>query len=217
MIVMNTKNLLQKLLMVPVLLAWFSSSAYGFYDASVGRWINRDPIGDLASLVHVIPFIEPVDSEDSHAWELEIAEVSNLSLFVLNDPINWIDLNGEAGIRFPKIKLKTPKTKPPPDSNSGCFNPKCPVGSKKNPINVPPGTNPPGNVGGRGYSGHALDRMQGRGIYPSMVENTVKNGKSCPASLKGRTRHYDKDNDMTVYTDDTTGRVITVLFGEGGL
>ena len=44
MIVMNTRNLLQKLLMVPVLLVVFSSSAYGFYDASVGRWINRDPI-----------------------------------------------------------------------------------------------------------------------------------------------------------------------------
>jgi hypothetical protein len=201
-----------------LMLGWLvvAMPANGFYDPSLGRWINRDPIGDVASLVHVIPFIEPAGSEDNHAWELQIAEVSNLSLFVLNDPVNWLDLNGEAGIKIPKFKPK-PKPTTPSNPNASCFNPKCPVGSKKNPINVPPGTNPPGNIGGRGYSGHALDRMQGRGIYPSAVENAVKNGKSCPATLKGRTRHYDKDNDMTVYTDDTTGRVITVLFGEGGL
>jgi hypothetical protein len=47
MIVMNKRNLLRKLLLLPVLLAWFGSSAHGFYDASVGRWINRDPLGEL--------------------------------------------------------------------------------------------------------------------------------------------------------------------------
>ena len=43
---MKTLNLIRKLLLVPVLLALVGSSAHGFYDASVGRWLNRDPIGE---------------------------------------------------------------------------------------------------------------------------------------------------------------------------
>ena len=32
-------------------------------------------------------------------------------------------------------------------------------------------------INGREYSGHALDRMQDRGILPSVVEHTIKTGK----------------------------------------
>ena len=30
---------------------------------------------------------------------------------------------------------------------------------------------------GRDYSGHAFDRMQERGVTPSVVENAIKNGE----------------------------------------
>jgi hypothetical protein len=39
-----------------------------------------------------------------------------------------------------------------------------PVGRSGNPIDVKPGTNQPGSVGGRDYIGHAFGQMQGRGI-----------------------------------------------------
>ena len=58
-----------------------------------------------------------------------------------------------------------------------------PMGSKSNPMIQPsnpsyqPVRDQPGTISNREYSGHALDRMQDRGITPSVVENTIKNGK----------------------------------------
>src|SRR5215831_20213228 len=46
-----------------------------------------------------------------------------------------------------------------------------PVGSSRSPLNVgsqgKPPINRPSTINGLDYSGHALDRMQGRGIFPS--------------------------------------------------
>jgi hypothetical protein len=47
------------------------------------------------------------------------------------------------------------------------------VGTIRKPIDVPDGTNAPGEIDGRDYTGHAFDRMQGRGIPPSVVEDTI--------------------------------------------
>jgi len=55
-----------------------------------------------------------------------------------------------------------------------------PVGRLGSPLNVAPGTNAPTTVGGRVYTGHALDRMQGRGLTPSVVEDTVARGTQTP-------------------------------------
>ncbi|NEP81436.1 MAG: hypothetical protein F6K39_26690 [Okeania sp. SIO3B3] len=41
------------------------------------------------------------------------------------------------------------------------------MGRKKSPLDVTPPTNTPDVIGGREYSGHALDRIQGRGLTPS--------------------------------------------------
>jgi len=45
--------------------------------------------------------------------------------------------------------------------------PKTPVGRTTSPIKVKPGTNASATMGGRQYSGHALDRIQQYGITPS--------------------------------------------------
>ena len=51
-----------------------------------------------------------------------------------------------------------------------------PVGSRRSPMHVPRGTNAPTEIAGRRYTGHAIDQMQGRGITPSMVEETITQG-----------------------------------------
>jgi len=63
-----------------------------------------------------------------------------------------------------------------------------PVGRRGEPMNVPKGTNPDTTIQGRNYVGHAIDQMQGRGIPPSAVEDTIRNGTRTPDPLPGRTR-----------------------------
>jgi hypothetical protein len=88
-----------------------------------------------------------------------------------------------------------------------------PVGRSGNPLQVNPGTNAPANIYGRDYSGHAIDRMQGRGIPPSAVENTIQTGVRSPGNVAGSTAHYDRVNNMTVITDTASGRVVTIRQG----
>ncbi len=88
-----------------------------------------------------------------------------------------------------------------------------PVGRKGSPFDIEPGINQPRTIGGREYSGHALDQMQGRGLTPSVVENTVQAGQSMPGKRAGTTAHYDSVNNVTVITDTATGRVITAAPG----
>jgi len=89
-----------------------------------------------------------------------------------------------------------------------------PVGTKSSPLEVKPGTNTPATINGREYSGHALDRMQGRGIFPSVVENTIQNGQKLPGNVAGRVLHYDPVNNISVVTDTTYRSIITVRFGK---
>ncbi len=51
-----------------------------------------------------------------------------------------------------------------------------PVGRLGSPLTVPRGTNAPAVINGRQFTGHALDQMQGRGLTPSVVEDTIVNG-----------------------------------------
>jgi hypothetical protein len=89
-----------------------------------------------------------------------------------------------------------------------------PVGRKRFPIKVSPGSNSPRSIGERDYSGHAIDRIQERGFTPSVVENTIQSGKSIPGKMPGTTSYYDPVNDVTVITDTDSGRVITIGHGQ---
>ncbi|PKM47123.1 MAG: hypothetical protein CVV05_00035 [Gammaproteobacteria bacterium HGW-Gammaproteobacteria-1] len=64
-------------------------------------------------------------------------------------------------------------------------------------------------IGGRDYSGHALDRMQGRGVPPSAVEDAIQNGASKPGNQPDTTVHTG-ENGVTVVTG-SRGNVITVI------
>lgn len=78
------------------------------------------------------------------------------------------------------------------------------------PVRVRPRTNAEGSVGGRQYGGHAFDQMQGRGVPPSAVENTINEGTATPDPIPGRIRHYDPINNLAVVTEDD-GTVVTVI------
>jgi hypothetical protein len=83
-----------------------------------------------------------------------------------------------------------------------------PVGRRGSEINVIRGTNKPGNIGGRIYTGHGLDQMQGRGVTPSPVEETIQNGRRSPGNRPGTMVHTGDDGIAVVTGPD--GRVITV-------
>ncbi|WP_425838174.1 WXG100 family type VII secretion target [Streptomyces fractus] len=73
--------------------------------------------------------------------------------------------------------------------------------------------NEPTTIQGRVYAGHALDQMQTRGIPPTVVEDTVRNGESVTGKVAGTTAHYNFDERITIITDTETGRVVTVAGG----
>jgi hypothetical protein len=77
---------------------------------------------------------------------------------------------------------------------------------------VEPGTNLPGVVNGRAYSAHAFDQMQGRGIMPSVVDDTIATGAGAP-SRGATTVYYGASNDISVVVN-AEGKVVTVSYGD---
>ncbi|WP_366065401.1 DUF4258 domain-containing protein [Halomonas sp. Mc5H-6] len=92
-----------------------------------------------------------------------------------------------------------------------------PLGSKRLQLNQPkspeyqPVRNAPTSIAGREYSGHALDRMQDRGIMPSVIENTIRNGQSYP-SRGGTTVFHSPKNNVSVVVN-SKGDVVTTRYG----
>ena len=86
-----------------------------------------------------------------------------------------------------------------------------PTGRSGNPMNTK-GSNSPAVIGERTYSAHAVDRMQGRGVPPSAVENTIKAGVTYPTN-SGTTGYYDSTNNLRVIINSKTGDVVTVIPG----
>jgi hypothetical protein len=84
-----------------------------------------------------------------------------------------------------------------------------PIGRRGEPIDVKLGTNRPATIGGRVFTGHATDRMQGRGVPPSAVEEAIQNGEARPGRGPGETVHIGA-NGVTVVTG-SNGQVITVI------
>ena len=90
-----------------------------------------------------------------------------------------------------------------------------PVGRRGQRVNFPNPNHPiprnaPTQIGGRNFSGHALDRMQERGFTPSVVENAIENGVRLPGR-DGTFIYRDPVNNFRVVTNAENGRVITVF------
>ena len=80
-------------------------------------------------------------------------------------------------------------------------------------IELPRGTYTEDTIGGRRYSGHAIERMVGRGIPPSVIEDTINNGVQQAGDASGTTVHTSSN--ATVVTSDDDGGVVT-LWPNGG-
>ncbi|NTX71009.1 DUF4258 domain-containing protein [Lelliottia amnigena] len=90
----------------------------------------------------------------------------------------------------------------------GAFNP---TGRSGSPMNAN-GSNSATVIGERAYSAHAIDRMQGRGVPPSAVENTIKTGTTYSTN-SGTTGYYDATNNLRVIVNSENGNVVTVIPG----
>lgn len=76
--------------------------------------------------------------------------------------------------------------------------------------------NDPTTINDRFYSGHALDRMQERGIMPSVVEEAIARGRSrSDPNYVDRIQYYDPVNKIRVIVSDK-GNVISVMKDSAG-
>jgi len=82
------------------------------------------------------------------------------------------------------------------------------VGTKRSPMDIPRGTNQGTTIGGRYYTGHALDEMQSNGYVPSVVEHTIATGSKSPGNTPGTTV-YRTDQAKVVVNGQ--GNVVTVM------
>lgn len=57
-------------------------------------------------------------------------------------------------------------------------------------------------------------RMQENGIPLSAVENTINPANGMTGKIPGTTAYYDPVNDLTVIVDSSSGRVVTVDYGQ---
>ena len=73
--------------------------------------------------------------------------------------------------------------------------------------------NKPTIIDGIKYSGHAIDKMQARGIVPSVVEETIKNGFTKKDFL-GVSHYYDSKNNISVIMNSKTSKIISIRYGK---
>jgi len=55
--------------------------------------------------------------------------------------------------------------------------------------------------------------MQGRGLYPSVVENAIQTGQRFAGNTSGEAGFYDVINNVTVIINALNGTVVTTRFG----
>jgi RHS repeat-associated protein len=199
---------------------------YRLYDPNTGRWLNRDPIGETGGF-NLYGYVggNPVNQKDILGLSPAAAIPPIVATVCTRTPSCVRVVMGiviQLG-RMVCLATAGDNDEAPPNngacdgqcenegtsSDSGDKDPSTPTGQRGSPLDVKPGTNKPTTIGDRPYTGHALDRMQGRGVPPSAVEDAIRNGESSPGNQSGTTVHTGS-NGVTVVTGDR-GQVITVI------
>ncbi|MBV9470593.1 MAG: DUF4258 domain-containing protein [Abitibacteriaceae bacterium] len=192
-----------------------------FYSPGLGRWINRDPICEHGGLnvynfVHNNPLthVDGYGLEEDDENDEEGEEPWGVGPILAKGTAGVITGAGDAITNMEDdMGAAIDHLVPPDDPSAGDpieASATDPVGHRGKPIRIAPGTNSPTTINGRPFSGHALDRMQERGIPPSVVENAIQHGEPCPSSRPDTNGFNDKDNHVKVFIDPATGRVVTV-------
>lgn len=208
------------------------------YIAELGRFLQVDPVegGTMNDYAYVQDPVNQSDLDGNFAWGAVIAAAATVVFFVFRAVVPKVVKTGgkqggkKAGQQVAKngakpggasnIKKSAPRN--PPRANSAptpkqTSTQSQAVGSRQKPLmdrslQYRLG-NRPAFINQRMYRSHAQDAMQNGGIYPSMVENTVRYGKAV-RQVQGKTRYYDAYNDITVVTNKN-GDVITTFWGGG--
>jgi hypothetical protein len=188
---------------------WFQSLANtgqsigGFYkDLFTGNFNNmsnryaQGPLGQAERLTNPCG-----DFLDRHAFDLTASSLATAAVAA-------VVAGGEAGMDGLESLIQSAEpemAETPMDTD-----PSSPIGRRGNPMDVAQGTNSPTTINGVDYSGHALDQMQGRGVMPSVVEDTINYGEASPGNRPGTTVYSSGENRVSVVVN-SSGRVITVI------
>ncbi|MDO4197090.1 MAG: RHS repeat-associated core domain-containing protein, partial [Prevotellaceae bacterium] len=123
-------------------------------------------------------------------------------------------LNPWTGAKLPETTVNTPnmpfemQTETAVAEKATIENPSTPVGRRGYEMNCDK-SNSAAEIGTRKYSGHALDRMQGRGFVPSVVEDAINDPLKTYLGNTPNTTVYENINIKVIINQN--GDVITVI------
>ncbi len=112
------------------------------------------------------------------------------------------------GQKPPVAQLISERGNVPPNYGQRLPSAQDPVGRSGGPIEISPGVNRPATIEGRPFSGHSIDRMQGRGLPPSAVREAIR-----PENLVGTNNglhiYWDRANAVQVVVNPQTNVVVS--------